>query len=67
MVADVQCASSKDTVTDCMEIMTAGKFRHLPVKDGDELLGVLSIGDLVKATIGEQQEHIQQLEQFISS
>lgn len=67
MVTDVQCASPSDTVTDCMEVMTKGRFRHLPVMDGDTLKGVLSIGDLVKATIKEQAELISQLEQFIKS
>lgn len=50
----------------CMEIMTERRFRHLPVVDASgTMLGVISIGDLVRAVIEEQQETIQQLEKFI--
>ncbi len=44
-------------IEDCLKLMTARKFRHLPVKDGDKLVGVVSIGDIVKAYI-EEQGHI---------
>ena len=54
------------SVEDCMALMTDKRIRHLPVMDGDKLLGVISIGDLVKSIIEEQQHVIEQLEQYIS-
>ena len=49
-----------------MALMTDGRLRHLPVMDDGELLGLISIGDLVKDIISEQRFMIQQLEQYIS-
>jgi CBS domain-containing protein len=56
-----------DTVQKCMQLMTDRHVRHLPVTDGDKVLGMVSIGDLVKAVIAEQQQHIEQLESYIHS
>jgi CBS domain-containing protein len=56
----------EETVHRCMELMTEGRFRHLPVVKSGRVLGILSIGDLVKAVIQEQSEHIEQLERYIA-
>ena len=55
------------TLDHCMALMTDRHIRHLPVMDGERLIGVLSIGDLVKATISEQEFVIRQLESYIMS
>jgi CBS domain-containing protein len=54
------------TADQCMALMTENRLRHLPVMDGGQLIGLISIGDLVKATISEQQFIIEQLEHYIS-
>ena len=54
------------TTDDCMALMTERRMRHLPVIDNDRLVGMVSIGDLVKNIIAEQQFTIQQLEQYIT-
>ena len=66
MTKDVTTVSSEMTVNKCMAIMTAIKCRHLPVVDDGELVGMISIGDLVEAIIRDQQEEIEQLESYIS-
>ena len=67
MVAPVICVTPDQTVDECMALMTAKRFRHLPIMDGDELVGMVSIGDLVKSVIAEQQFTIEQMEQYIHS
>jgi len=66
MTVEVITASSQQTVNECMEMMTSKKCRHLPVVDDGELVGMISIGDLVQAIIADQQEEIEQLEHYIS-
>lgn len=56
-----------DSVSDCMAIMTERHIRHLPVLDEGRLVGVLSIGDLVKEVIDEQQQEISYLQRYIAS
>ena len=57
----------EQTIDDCMALMTDKRVRHLPVIDGGKLVGLLSIGDVVKAVISEKQFHIEQLESYITS
>ncbi len=66
MTAEVLTASTNQTVKECMTVMTERRIRHLPVVEDDEVLGLISIGDLVQAIISDQQEEIEQLEHYIS-
>ena len=66
MTSPAITVTPEDTVHRCMELMTEGRFRHLPVVKGGRVAGMLSIGDLVKAVIQEQSEHIEQLERYIA-
>ncbi|MBB5020259.1 CBS domain-containing protein [Chitinivorax tropicus] len=65
MTAKVLCAKPDNTIEECMAIMSEKRFRHLPVADGEKVLGVLSITDLVRAQIAEQEFVIQQLAHYI--
>jgi CBS domain-containing protein len=66
MTASPTTVSPQDTVRHCMQLMTEGRFRHLPVVESGRVVGILSIGDLVKAVIEEQQDQIEQLERYIA-
>jgi CBS domain-containing protein len=66
MTANVFTTSSSETVNDCMSVMTEKKIRHLPVVEDNVVIGMISIGDLVKAIISDQQEEIEHLEHYIS-
>ncbi|MBB3855393.1 CBS domain-containing protein [Xanthomonas arboricola] len=67
MSTQVVTVSLSDTVERCMQLMTDGRFRHLPVVDNGRVQGVISIGDLVKAVIENQQRDIDQLQRYIAS
>jgi CBS domain-containing protein len=66
MSSPVMYVHPHQTGDECMALMTENRLRHLPVMDGGQLIGLVSIGDLVKATISEQQFIIDQLEHYIS-
>jgi signal-transduction protein with cAMP-binding, CBS, and nucleotidyltransferase domain len=66
MTAKVRTAKTNQTVNECMTVMTERRIRHLPVVEDGEVLGLISIGDLVQAIIADQQEEIEQLGQYIS-
>jgi CBS domain-containing protein len=67
MTFPVITVSPDDTVQTCMQLMTDKRVRHLPVIDGGRVVGMVSIGDLVKAVIAEQRAQIEQLEHYIHS
>ena len=66
MSTTVLSTSSAQSVNECMEVMTEKRIRHLPVLEDNRVIGLISIGDLVRAIISDQQEEIQHLEQYIS-
>lgn len=65
MTSNVMTVTPGQTIEFCMELMTERRLRHLPVLDNDKLIGLISIGDLVKDIISDQQSMIRQLEQYI--
>ena len=67
MTPKVITTTGDDTVDECMNMMTDRRIRHLPVVDGESVIGIISIGDLVKAVIADQKEEIEHLEHYISS
>ncbi len=66
MTQEVITVSPEDTIERCMALMTAHRIRHLPVLDEGKLVGVISIGDVVKAQISEKEAAIGDLERYIS-
>jgi CBS domain-containing protein len=65
MTSQVRFVRPDQTTDDCMALMTERRMRHLPVIDGEKLVGMISIGDLVANIISEQQLTIHQLEGYI--
>ena len=66
MTSHVLYVRPQQTIEDCMALMTDKHVRHLPVLDGEKLVGVISIGDVVKAIIAEQEFMIEQLQNYIT-
>ncbi len=66
MTAEVVYVRPEQSIEECMALMTNKRIRHLPVLEGNQLLGVISIGDVVKTIISEQEFTISQLENYIT-
>lgn len=66
MTSKVSYGKPGHTINECMALMTEKHIRHLPIMDGDDIVCMISLGDLVKEVIAEQQILIEQLEHYIS-
>lgn len=67
METNVACVGNMQTVEECMEMMTEKRVRHLPVLENGKVIGIVSIGDLVKEMISDQKFVIEQLEHYVHS
>ena len=67
MTAKVLTVTKSNSVEDCLDLMTDRHLRHLPVVENDKLIGLISIGDLVKVVMEDQRKLIDQLQQYIAS
>ena len=66
MTAEVITVRPEDSSDHCMQVVTDKRIRHLPVMQGGDVVGVLSIGDLVRAVIEEQKQELDQLQRYIA-
>lgn len=66
MTTNILCVQPEKSVEECMALMTDKRVRHIPVVKNSSVIGIISIGDLVKAIISEQKFMIEQLEQYIN-
>lgn len=67
MTAEVKTVAPTDSTEHCMELVTNSRIRHLPVMEGGQVVGMLSIGDLVKAVIEMQRQDIDELQRYITT
>ncbi|MGV8944384.1 CBS domain-containing protein [Thermomonas sp.] len=67
MTVDVVCVGPHDSTDKCMQLVTDTRIRHLPVVEDGTVIGVVSIGDLVKAVIEEQRQELDHLQRYIAS
>ncbi len=66
MSTKIVCVAPNQSTEECMSLMTEKRVRHLPVMDGEKLIGIISIGDVVKAVIADREDIIEQLEHYIT-
>ena len=66
MSTKIVCGTPNQSTDECMSLMTEKRVRHLPVMDGEKLIGIISIGDVVKAVIADREDVIEQLEHYIT-
>ena len=66
MTRALQVAHPETTVAEAMAMMTVGRFRHMPVMERDMLVGLISIGDVVKARIMEQEDEVDSLKAYVA-
>ena len=66
MTRDLHIASPSTTVAQATEMMTVGRFRHLPVMEGERLVGIVSIGDIVKARLSQQEQEVDSLKAYVA-
>jgi CBS domain-containing protein len=66
MTSDVHTATPQTSIAEAMEMMTDGRFRHVPVVQDDRLVGLVSIGDVVKAKIGEAEHEVDSLRAYVA-
>lgn len=67
MTADVAVCEENDTIEEIMETMTRCRFRHMPVVEGEKIVGIVSIGDVVKTRIAETLREAQALKEYIAA
>ena len=67
MTSPVVFVTPDQTVEECMGVITKNRIRHLPIMENEKVLGIVSIGDLVKWVVSEQEETIEHLESYISA